>query len=29
MRLEKNLRKWVTVYALLALEFGAAVAIYM
>ena len=29
MRLEKNLRKWIAVYALLALEFGAAVGVYM
>jgi DUF2950 family protein len=29
MRLEKNLRKWVAVYGLLALEFGAAIGIYM
>jgi hypothetical protein len=29
MRLDKNLRKWIAVYALLALEFGAAAGIYM
>jgi hypothetical protein len=29
MRLEKNLRKWIAVYALLTLEFGAAAGIYM
>ena len=29
MRIGKNLRKWIAVYALLALEFGAAAGIYM
>ena len=29
MRLDKNLRKWIAVYALLALEFGAGVGIYV
>src|ERR1700742_1461364 len=29
MRLPRNLRKWITVYALLTLEFGAAAGLYM